>query len=288
MTTRITTVADLDDGTIDRLLWRARAFAEGRSRPSAGEVVGLAFFETSLRTRVGFAAAAARVGASVVEITERRSSERSMPESVEDTIRTVSGYCDALVVRSPHPSDDLARAARAGTAWLNAGDDREHPSQALVDLFAIERLVAPIADARVALCGDLRMRAARSLIALLARRPPAELRLITDESLGGVPMMPPSLAGVAHPAGPLELAGIDVLYAVGIPHGAATEPVRTRLRIDRATLEALPETAILLSPLPLIDEVASAARRDPRVRWFKQSDLALFVRMALVEHLLTA
>ena len=85
---------------------------------------------------------------------------------------------------------------------------------------------------------------------------------------------------------PWDVDDVDVLYVAGIPHGALDEPRRARLRVDRKALAALPPDAVVLSPMPVIDEIASTARSDPRIGMFRQSDDALFVRMALIEALL--
>ena len=285
MARAIHSVADWSEDEIDSLLRRAGELAHGVApRRLADPLVGMCFFQTSLRTRVGFESAAHRLGIDVVEVVERRSSAESMPESIEDTIRVGSGYCDALVVRAPRPSRELHAASRSDIAWLNAGDTVDHPTQALIDLFAMERLAGPVGELHVAVVGDLRMRSARSLLRLLEQRPPKRLSTVsapefTEGSSG---------RGGTHLT---EVSGLperqpDVVYLAGIPHQATTEEVRTRLRLDRETLEALSPSAIVLSPLPLIDEVASNARNDPRVRWFEQSDLGLHVRTAVLEQLL--
>lgn len=282
---RILRIDDLTDDDIDTVLEHAHRSAAGVKPRRTGALIGLAFFETSLRTRVGFTAAAHRIGAHVVEVDERRASEISMPESLTDTIRVMSGYVDALVVRSGRPSVELAGSARADVGWLNAGDrgaNAEHPSQALADLFAIERLCGPIERQRIAVCGDLRSRAARSLLAALARRRPESVALVTDGSLLDGFVLPASLAPITRSVDRDGLHAATVLYAVGIPHGAAGEEVRARLRVDRRMLETMRPNAAVLSPMPIIDEIASPARRDPRMRYFEQSDLALHVRSALL------
>ncbi len=282
---RILRINDLSDDDIDTVLEHAHSYAEGARPRRSDALIGLAFFETSLRTRVGFTAAAHRIGAQVIEVDERRASEISMPESLTDTIRVMSGYVDALVVRSGRPSAELSESARADVGWLNAGDrgeNAEHPSQALVDLFAIERLCGSIERQRIALCGDLRSRAARSLLAALARRRPESVSLVTDQSLLDGFVLPASLAPITRSLDRDGLSDTTVLYAVGIPHGAAGEEVRTRLRVDRQMLETVRPDAVVLSPMPIIDEIASPARRDPRMRYFEQSDLAQHVRSALL------
>lgn len=279
-------IADLSDARLTAVLDRAHHYASGGTSPRTSAVVGLLFFEASLRTRAGFAAAAHRLGAGVVEVNERRSSEISMPESSTDTVRTLSGYVDVLVVRSPQPTVDLQQAARPDTGWLNAGDrglHAEHPSQALIDFFAMERILGPVEDLHVALCGDLRMRSARSLLALLARRRPRALSLVTDPSLTADFELPAALRETAGFVEPAELEGVSVLHAVGIAHRAATEDVRRALRVDRRLLATLGPDALVMSAMPIIDEVASSVRTAPQMRYFEQSDLGLFVRMALLD-----
>jgi aspartate carbamoyltransferase catalytic subunit len=286
---RISRVDDLTDDEVAGVLARAGEFADGAEPEQRRGIIGLAFFEASLRTRTGFSAAAYRLGLDVILVDERRVSAVSMPESLSDSVRTLSGYVDALIVRAPRPSHELAAAARADVPWLNAGDrgdGAEHPSQALIDLFAIERPLGPIGGQHVAVVGDLRMRSATSLLALLARRRPRALSLVTHDSLEDGLRLPSALDQVAVRRGRGDLGDVSAVLAVGIPHGAADERVRRELRIDSAMLAAMSPDAVVLSPMPVIDEIATPARRDPRMRFFEQSDLALFVRMALLELLL--
>ena len=280
----VRTVDALTDSDVDWILGRA---ASHRSRPFAASgspraVIGLVFLETSLRTRIGFASAAARLGHATVEVTEPRHSDISMPESVEDTLRTVSGYSDVMVARvgvellPPYGS----------TRTLISGGDRgpyaEHPTQALIDVFALRGLTTPLEEQTLAVCGDLGMRSVRSLFKLLARTPPGRLILVTDPALPHDDL-PIELATVAEYRDLTDVGDAHALYVVGIPHGAVDETVRTRLRVTPEVLERLGADCAVLSPLPVIDEIDPAAMPDPRMRAFDQSDDGLFVRMAMLE-----
>jgi aspartate carbamoyltransferase catalytic subunit len=248
-------------------------------------LVGLLFLEVSLRTRVGFAAAAARLGGQAIEVNERRASAMAMPESWADTLRVISGTVDLVVARPGRQLDRAQLRPSLASSYLNGGDvgaDSEHPSQALIDLYAIEQACGPVSQLTIAICGDLRMRAVRSLNRLFTRFPPRQLVQISD------PRLQDEASGVhLECRSPWELDDVDVLYVAGIPHGGLDEPGRARLRVDRRALEALPRGAVVLSPMPVIDEIATTARADPRVRMFRQSDDAVFVRMALIETLLS-
>ena len=278
-------VDDLGTEEIRHILSRATGLRAGAaSQLTRPPLVGLLFLETSLRTRVGFAAAAARLGGQSVDVAERRGNAVAMPEGWADTLRVVSGNVDLVVARPGRPLDASQLCPLLVSSFLNGGDAGrcgEHPSQALIDLYAIEQARGPVSELTVAICGDLRMRAVRSLVRLFARFPPRRLVAISDPRLSD-----DDQAGHAEHRAPWDVDDVDVLYVAGIPHGALDEPGRARLRVDRKALAALRPDAVVLSPMPVIDEIATTARSDPRIRMFQQSDDALFVRMALIEALL--
>ncbi|KQZ88511.1 hypothetical protein ASD62_03435 [Phycicoccus sp. Root563] len=278
-------VTDFRVEDVDWILDRAARIKAGE--PSAQlpprAVVGLAFLESSLRTRTGFAAAAIRLGATPVEVLGVRESAVSMPESVDDTLRTLAGYCDAVVARV---GEHLVLPAGVQVPLVSGGDRglvAEHPTQALIDLFALTRLAVPVGDQVVALCGDLRMRAARSLLLLLEAYQPRRLVLVTEPGLHEGLTVPEGLATLCEERTLGDIGDVDALYVVGIPHGALDEDGRTRLRVTSAHLDSLPPRARVYSPLPVIDEMERDALHHPRVRMFEQSDDGLYVRMATLE-----
>lgn len=282
-------VDDLAQGDVRRILAHAAKFGSTPRVPGdSGALVGLVFLETSLRTRVGFAAAAARLGWQSIDVTAPRSSATSMAESWQDTLRTVSGFVDVVIARLGRPLDPESVERCAAAPFLNAGDTgsaAEHPSQALIDLFAIEQEAGPVTDLCIAICGDIRMRAVRSLLKLLARTPPKKVVLVTSPALVDIAALPPTLAGRTEFRSLLDLADIDVLYVAGMPHGALPLDERVPLLVGPEALSGLASDAIVLSPLPVIDEIDAAARSDRRIRMFQQSDRSVFVRMAILEFL---
>lgn len=285
-------IGDLVDDEIDDLLSRAHALQHGSApvERCRDRVVGLLFLETSLRTRVGFAAAASRLGASFVEVFGQRSSATSMPESLTDTMRTVASYVDVVVARpgvSLWDADLRAAASAGGAVLVNGGDsgpEAEHPTQALVDLAAMRLSTVALSDAHVAVCGDLRMRAVRSLLRLLARRPPRALTLMTPQAFQGGDDVPLALKDVVKYGTLVDVADVDVLYVAGMPLDCFPASDRERLIVDELTVSRLPSHAIVLSPMPVIDEITPSARIDPRICIHEQSELGLYVRMAVLEH----
>lgn len=286
------TVSDLSDADLDGILQRAGELCRGGAAhtPRQRRLVALLFLEPSLRTRIGFAAAAARLGWQSVEVIERRHSPTSMLESWFDTLRVVSAYADVVVTRPGEPLDrgELTCAARCPV--INGGDtgpSAQHPTQALLDVFAIQEIAGPLGGINIAIVGDPRMRAVRSLLELLARQLPATVSLIADPEHAREVRLPEALQAKARFTSWESLKDVDVVYVAGIPHAALPLARREVLLATAARVERLPAHCILLSPMPVIDEIACEVRLLPRSRIYEQSDLGLFVRMAILEHVLS-
>jgi aspartate carbamoyltransferase catalytic subunit len=282
-------VDDLDNDAVERVLRRANDWRTGDARPTdAPHIVGLLFLEPSLRTRAGFAAATARLGWQSIEVGAPRVSPDLTSESWEDTLRTFSGFVDVVVTR---PGRVLERDAICGLVAKplvnggDAGNAAEHPTQALIDLFAF-RSIAPVDELSIAICGDLRMRSVRSLVRLLARIPPRELVFISAPPLLDPTPLPKTLANIVRYRTLSDLGGVDVLYVAGMPHRCLPEDERATLRVTTECLARLPDHGVVLSPLPLLDEIEAEARSDQRIRMFDQSDAGVAVRMAILEEVL--
>jgi aspartate carbamoyltransferase catalytic subunit len=289
MTSTLWSASDLTDEQAQAVLNRAAMWMKGDATADVRKgVLGLVFLEESLRTRIGFQVAAAQLGWRWVEVTDRRDGPTTSMESVADTLRTVAGYTQGLVVR-PGVSVDQCGLDRLPVPVVNAGDRgplAEHPTQALIDLFAMQQLVGPIEELNIAVCGDPTMRAARSLLALLARRRPRHLTVVCAPAHSSEPQLPPRFGGDVDVATLRELHGIDVLYVAGMPHRSLPLEVRERLLVDPSALAGLSSRGVVLSPMPVIDEITADARDDPRVQVFVQSDLGLHVRTAILEFVL--
>ena len=279
-----------NDVSADDLVWvvgRARDLASGPWPAPVGPspVLGSLFLEPSLRTRVGFSTAAARLGWSTVAATSLRSSPSSIPESFEDTLRVVAGYCDVVVARVGQALQGIDLSAYPA-AVVNGGDigpAAEHPTQALIDIAAMQA-VGVVGQLSVLVVGDPRMRVVRSLLGVLRHCPPRHLAVAgIDEYSGQLTDASSShLHGV--PAADLSAAAeVDVLYVAGMPHRSLPLAVRERLIVTADVLATMAPDAVVLSPMPVIDEVHPEVRQDPRFRVHQQSDYGLFVRAAILE-----
>jgi len=238
----------------------------------------------------------ARLGGTAIEVTETKVQPgMSWPESLVDTIRSTSGWCDALVLRHPSPEEFQTAVEASEVPVINGGSGCEHhPTQALLDLFAIRRRFGRLEDLRIGIAGNLGgSRAARSLVEALAHFPPRELRLMFPpgrELPGSV------LAGFdgtrLDVRQDLAVEELDILYMAGLPEGAGDarldEAIRRRFRLTRARAEALDPGALVLDPLPRIDEIEPEVDALPAAGYFAQSREALFVRCAVLERVLAA
>jgi aspartate carbamoyltransferase catalytic subunit len=281
-------IDDFSDADVEWVMARAELHRTGLAPPLVSQpLVGLCFLEASLRTRLGFAAAAGRIGGRHIDVVRRRESEISRPESIHDTLRTVMGYCDVVVARLGEPLAGPNLPSERPAPLVNGGDrgpDGEHPTQALLDLFALSHDLGDLAGRTVAICGDPRMRAVTSLLRLLPRFGVELIVLLTLPELERGWRRPAGADGIVRRASwsdlPRETA---VLYMAGVPHGAVSLEDRGALTLTADRLAALPRELVVTSPLPVIDEISPEARADPRVRAFHHSDLGLFTRMAVLE-----
>lgn len=284
-------VDDLTTGEVAAVLARAEELRSGDRRPRGTDplLIGLLFASASLRTRVGFHAAVASLGGQAVDVGELRwSPEMSAAESFEDTLRTVSGITDLVVARTPFAQTRELLEPNLVGPLINAGDASEHPTQALIDLFGIELERGPIGDLDIGICGDLGMRAVQSLVRLLERFPPRSLALMAPEGRDALSFdLPPELSARCDRRSIADFSDVDVVYLAGLPaQGKAVDLDNDARRAFALTPErcaALRQEAVVVSPLPVIDEIDDSCRSDPRVRLWAPSDASVAVRAAVLE-----
>lgn len=267
--------------------------------PLRGKILASIFYEPSTRTRLSFESAMMRLGGNVISTENAREFSSAIKgETVEDTIRMVSGYADAIAMRH-HEEGALARAvAVAEVPILNAGDGPgEHPTQALLDLYTIHHELGRIDDLRIAMVGDLKFgRTVRSLSLLLRQTNNCHLVFVAPPQVAMRDDIKDALdaAGVSWEEQPnLELAmsSADVVYQTRIQKERfATEAdyleVKGTYIIGTDQMQHLGEKAIVMHPLPRVDEISVEVDDDPRAAYFRQARNGVFVRMALLKHLL--
>jgi len=291
-----------------------------------GTIMATLFFEPSTRTRLSFESAMLRLGGGVITAADEKNTSRSKGESLADTVRVVGGsYADILVVRHPEDGAARVAARYARVPVINGGDGaHEHPTQTLCDLYTLWKEKGRLEGLEVVLCGDLRYsRTIHSFCYALARfganivtmpYPGFELpdyvlhRLRRDfgvqtaaASVGDLP----GIAGSSNAAAYLtaskphqlalftnltnvEVNRIDAIYMTRAQRERhAGEETTNYPRLSRSTLgAAAAKDARIMHPLPRVDEIDYDIDDDPRSIYFRQAELGVPMRMALMAYLL--
>jgi len=294
----ILSIRDLERPFIDTLIRQAARIASKQYSPDAlkDKVLALLFFEPSTRTRMSFEAAMARLGGTSLSVGSFEASSMAKGETLADTIRVVSGYADAIVLR--HPKEGAARLASefASVPVINAGDGAgQHPSQTLLDLYTIQQSM-PLDGIDVGLIGDLRYgRTAHSLAYALSLYR-SRLHVISPPGLE----LPPALIMELRERGTEVvdhedigeiIQNLDVLYVTRIqrerfPDSASYFDVASSYRITPELLQGVRPHMIVLHPLPRVDEIDPAVDDLPYARYFVQSKNGVPVRMAMLEEVM--
>jgi aspartate carbamoyltransferase catalytic subunit len=248
-------IADLGRVDVERVLDAARTF-EGQTTKLPllrGRTVVNVFHESSTRTLASFELAAKRLSADTTSLRAAGSSV-DKGESLKDTILTLSAYDpDVVVIR--HPSVGAARLAASwtGAHVVNAGDGKhEHPTQALLDLYAIERALGRLEGVHVAVVGDvLHSRVARSLIRALGL-------VGARATLVGPPtLLPPGIEalGCAVSTDIGAIADADVVYVLRLQRERMEEAFVPSLREYTArwgiTRERVRPGQVVMHPGPM-------------------------------------
>ena len=277
------------------------------SRVLEGAVLGNLFFEASTRTRVSFGAAFCRLGGSVCDTTGFTFSSMAKGESIYDTSRVMAGYVDALVVRHPEQGSVAEFARATHVPVINGGDGPgEHPSQALLDLYTIQRefsRLGKIVDgAHIAFVGDLKYgRTVHSLSKLLALYRGLKITLIAPRGLEMPAYIVDQISKNGHVVEQTQqlvdgLRGADVVYATRIQKerfgDESIEGYTPDFQINQALLDtACGHDTLLMHPLPRdsrpgANDLSTDLNHDPRLAIFRQTDNGIPIRMALFAVLL--
>jgi ornithine carbamoyltransferase len=131
-------------------------------------VLVLLFSEPSTRTRVSFEVAMAQLGGSAVYIATQ-TSQMKRGETLEDTAKVLSGYCDFIAVRANEHKDVMTIAKSSTVPVINALTHLEHPTQALADVYTIIKHKKRIKGLKIAFVGDIAQNTASSLMLTAAK-----------------------------------------------------------------------------------------------------------------------
>jgi aspartate carbamoyltransferase catalytic subunit len=271
------------------------ARSKKQSNALSGKILGMLFYEPSTRTRLSFEAAMKRLGGNTIGFAEANVSSATKGENLTDTVKIVAEYSDAIVIR--HNMEGTARFASSvvDVPVINAGDGAgQHPTQTLLDLYSMKRLLGRIDDLHVALIGDLKYgRTVHSLAYALA---------MFDVKMSFV--SPPELEmprGIVHDLNKVGvsvnetndihsvLEDTDVLYVTRIQKERFPDPeeyakIKGAYMINKALLED--SDLIVMHPLPRVDEISYDVDNTKYGKYFEQAFYGVPVRMALLKSMI--
>lgn len=295
MPRNLLSASDLTKKDVIDLIKRAEHFRTTKKPiPLRNDVIGgLLFFEESTRTRVGFEVAAWKLGIKSVFLNETKSTQKmSHAESIPDTIKTLDPYVSFFCIR--HPEDKVFEQVLPHTKLpvVNGGNGNfEHPSQALIDLYAIWKHFGRLDDLKIMLVGNPRFsRATHSLVELLRLFENLEITEYSPAELGLPKKYTDSFTRNNNKYSRSKKpswSDKDVVYVTGFapktPIGAFSDKQRKKYSITKQITSTLPKKSIILNPLPRIDEIEEGVDNTKNAYYFEQNRLGLYMRMAIIE-----
>jgi aspartate carbamoyltransferase catalytic subunit len=269
------------------------------SRFLSGKIMASLFYEPSTRTRFSFESAMRRLGGSVITTENAREfSSAAKGESLADSTRIINGYADVIVMRHNEAGSAARAAAISRIPIINAGDGAgQHPTQALLDIYTIADAFPQMSGLKVALVGDLRYgRTVRSLSYLLSKYDGMEIIFVAppvckmEQDIKDylnkyqVPWREEDdLGAVVRDADCIYMTRVqkERFHSVDDYRTAASKYILTPEMVS----EMKPQ-AIIMHPLPRVDEIPPEVDRAPQARYFEQAQNGLYIRMALLYLLL--
>ncbi|SMF28240.1 aspartate carbamoyltransferase [Pseudogulbenkiania subflava] len=258
----------------------------------AGKVVASCFFEPSTRTRLSFETSIQRLGGTVIGFADGANTSAKKGETLADTIRIISSYTDAVVMR--HPQEGAARLASEFSAVpvINGGDGaNQHPSQTLLDLFTIKESQGRLENLALAFVGDLKYgRTVHSLTQALSLFN-CHFYFVAPEVLA----MPDYICeelderGISYTlASSLEevIPQVDILYMTRIQRErfdeAEFKQIQGQYILKAEMLNHARPNMKVMHPLPRVDEIEVAVDDTPHAYYFEQARNGVFARQALL------
>ncbi|MCF6148340.1 MAG: aspartate carbamoyltransferase [Candidatus Kuenenia sp.] len=260
-----------------------------------GKVLAALFFEPSTRTRLSFETAMKRLDGMVIGFAESGATSIAKGESLSDSVKTIEGYCDVIVLR--HYLEGAAQLAAdiVNVPVINAGDgSNQHPTQTFLDLYTIQKTKGTLEGLKIGFLGDLKYgRTVHSLAYALAYFG-AEMYFISPPNLRMPKDYMEELKNrhvACHEAESLQDIGkrLDVIYCTRIQEERFADPiefekVRGIYRLSKPILEGLgvKDDLKIMHPLPRVDEMDESLDGTNYAIYFEQARNGIPVRKAIL------
>jgi aspartate carbamoyltransferase catalytic subunit len=237
---------------------------------------------------MSFQSAMLRLGGGIIGFDNPKSSSISKGENLMDTIKTISGYSDIIVMRHFLEGAAKAAALTADCPIINAGDGGHlHPTQTLTDLLTLTEEKGRVSNLSIGICGDLKNgRTVHSLVRALSGYSGNRFTFISTPELAMPDYIKKNLDYNETDSIEAALPELDVLYMTRLQRERmemrdSEFGIRSFI-LDVAKLKAAKPDMIVMHPLPRVDEIAGEVDADPRAVYFKQANYGMYVRMALI------
>ncbi len=262
-------------------------------RNMEGQVVASLFFEPSTRTRLSFETAINRLGARVITVANAASSSLSKGETLADTIRTIDGYVDVIVMRHPMKGSAKIAADNATHPVINGGDGAgQHPTQALLDLYTIRKEKGVLDGHTVTFLGDLKNGRTVHSLGYFMNLHKNKMIFVSPKSL----KMPAEITAELRSLGAeieetedveKALSVSDIVYVTRVQrerfeNSEDYEKVKGVYIINREMINRAKKGITILHPLPRVEEISTDVDDYEGAAYFRQAHNGLYVRMALL------
>jgi aspartate carbamoyltransferase catalytic subunit len=294
-------LVSIDDFSTEEILRILDLATEFEIQPNSnileGKVFATLFFEPSTRTRLSFESAISRLGGKILGFADAAISSVSKGETLNDTIRVISTYCDLIIMR--HPIEGSARYASevSSVPVINAGDGaNQHPSQTLLDLYSIRKTQGKLEDLNIFMVGDLKYgRTVHSLMMAMSRwnatfnfispeelKMPDEFKLYLD-NLG--------LKYYEHTELTDIISKADIIYMTRVQKERFSDPieyekVKNVYVLRNSMLKKTKPNMRILHPLPRVNEIHQDVDSNSKAYYFEQALNGVYTRQAILCYLL--
>lgn len=291
----IITANQFDQQDLEKIFLSTSKIKSGKYKKNlAGKIMATLFYEPSTRTRLSFESAMLRLGGAVITTEDAKLfSSAAKGETLEDTIRIVHSYADVIVLRHFNSGASEIASRYSQVPIINAGDGNgEHPTQALLDLFTIFSKFKT-KNINVCMIGDLANgRTIHSLSRLLSLYKQIKLVFVSPKALT-IPkdlrnhLIVKKIKFIETEDFNNSIKNADVIYQTRIQK-ERFKSKRDYLKyfgkyiLDKNSLKIIKKNAIIMHPLPRVNEISKEVDTDPRAIYFEEAQNGVYVRMALL------
>jgi carbamoyl-phosphate synthase/aspartate carbamoyltransferase len=288
-------IKNLTKHRIDKLFTLAEHVRLGKQNSLSGKILVNVFFEPSTRTSLSFESAMYRLGGNVITFNKEVSSIKK-GESFHDTIKTLSLYGDAMVIRHPDKGAVEEASKISDIPVINGGDgDGEHPTQALLDLYTIYKSFPTIENLKILFIGDIKhSRTVNSLLEILKIYPRNKIYFLpyynrepdytiqwntANNHLQYVEDLIVRKEDIYYDE-------YDVFYCTRMQKERSVENAKVDFIMDNKKVDLMHENALIMHPLPRNKEISVEVDKSKKSKYFQQMEYGINIRMALLLEIL--